>query len=62
MQPGAKAKVGAWIEIDPRVRRGLPLVAPPPSNDAVPLKETGARLVTVALTYVGERGTEGGGS
>lgn len=60
MQPGARAKAPAWIEIDPRIRRGLPLVAPPPSNACLPLKETGARLVTVELKYVGEGGIKGG--
>lgn len=53
MQPGAKAKAPAWKDVDFRIRRALPLVAPPSSRDPVPLTEAGARMVTVKLKYVG---------
>ncbi|CAM9442901.1 unnamed protein product [Laminaria digitata] len=62
VQPGARARASAWQDVDPRVRRGLPLVAPPRSRDAVPLVETGARVVTVRLRYVGEGLRAKGGS
>ena len=52
-KPGEKAKVPAWKDIDSRIRRALPLVAPPRSRDPVLLSETGARMVMVTLKYLG---------
>ncbi|CAM9458001.1 unnamed protein product [Ectocarpus sp. 6 AP-2014] len=53
VQPGLRAKAPAWRDVDPRIRRGMPLLAPPPSRDPPLLKESGARMVTVTLKYAG---------
>lgn len=52
-QAGARARAPAWRDVDSRIRRGIPLVAPSICRDPVPLVESGARMVTVTLKYTG---------
>lgn len=55
LQPGERAKAPAWRDVDSRIRRALPVLALPPSLNTPIVTETGARMVTVNLTYLGAK-------